>query len=176
MIADTGLTWASPHQQIRLTPVLTALRKNLRSKRFDNIKCYFEMPQKCKDNDDMHFALKSEDGADIKHNLMEMCCLKMHKYAPQLEDSFQKNVEQYNVPSSKLFLRLIGCYNMVSLQTLARRLRAFEASPEDKLPTSLKQFHDILATFPVGIQEDIKHMIHLMADDPSAAYLAVLKR
>lgn len=147
---------------------VSVLRSELRKKRFDNIRTTVPIPLKCRDNHNMHF------GKDAS-TLMARCCADIFENSPDLDPNFKTLIETYNIPSAELFMKTISCFNIVSLQTLARQVAACKDTRFSKHP-SMQQFWDVLSSFPVAIQEDLLHMMQLLSEYQTPAYLAVLQK
>lgn len=169
------IRWTTPHANVNLTAKISKFRELLNQQRMDNIRSFAPLPAVCVQNNDMHFRRWDPAGNVLSLNLMQMCCVKMHEYAPPLHPPFEAQIEAFNIPSAKLFLRTIGCFNMVSLQTLARRLKRHSTDAAAQCPASVTQFNDVLSTFPIAIQEDIRQMIDILSEDPSPMYTALVQ-
>ena len=118
----------------------------------------------------LFFQQKKEHGVNKNNVLKHLILAQLHDELPELDPQLFTYINDKHIPGAELFLRMIGCPNVLALRELAVQNRYLltngSSAAKDQKPSERSGLESVLKHFPPGIQTELLYLLkHVETDD-----------
>ena len=118
----------------------------------------------------LFFQQKKEHGVNKNNVLKHLILAQLHDELPALDPQLFRYINDKRIPGAELFLRMIGCPNVLALRELAVQNRYLltngSSAAKDQKPSERSGLESVLKHFPPGIQTELLYLLkHVETDD-----------